>query len=186
MKKSHREYAKAKVGTKDLFDTFIQDREDAVNFIYIKLRSWLEKKKQLWITIEQHVGDYNELDEDSRMFARKLLATSPIYQEVLECDKQIKRLTYLWKVYTMRERGEEYTDWRELKERAKRYPISDIIDLDRAGKGRCPLHKDNHPSLKVYENNTWYCFQCHTGGDSIDLVQAKEGLSWKDAVRRLA
>lgn len=34
----------------------------------------------------------------------------------------------------------------------------------------CPLHSDNTPSLHVYDNDTWYCFQCGKGGDVIDFV----------------
>lgn len=38
------------------------------------------------------------------------------------------------------------------------------------GFNRCPFHKENEGSFKVYlESNSYYCFGCHAGGDIIQL-----------------
>ena len=39
--------------------------------------------------------------------------------------------------------------------------------------GVCPLHKDTDPSFTVYlDTNSFYCFGCHRGGDTITLFYA--------------
>jgi DNA primase len=53
--------------------------------------------------------------------------------------------------------------------------------------GLCPLHVEHRPSFTLYPaTNSWYCYGCHRGGDSIDLVQAlDEGMDFPQAVTRL-
>ena len=39
--------------------------------------------------------------------------------------------------------------------------------------GVCPLHKDTDPRFTVYlDTNSFYCFGCHRGGDTITLFYA--------------
>jgi DNA primase len=52
--------------------------------------------------------------------------------------------------------------------------------------GRCPFHRDEHPSLVVYpETSSFYCFGCAASGDVIDFVRRAEGVSFRDALERL-
>jgi DNA primase len=54
------------------------------------------------------------------------------------------------------------------------------------GKYRCPLHKDQHPSMQIYENNqVFVCFTCGTKGDVVNLVQAIFSINCDDAVRKI-
>ena len=51
--------------------------------------------------------------------------------------------------------------------------------------GRCPFHKDEHPSLCVYpETRSFYCFGCNAGGDVIDFVRRAEEGTKADGERR--
>lgn len=49
---------------------------------------------------------------------------------------------------------------------------------NRAGFIVCPLHDDNDPSLKVYDDAArgWSCFGCERGGTIIDLAAALAGM----------
>lgn len=63
--------------------------------------------------------------------------------------------------------------------------------LKRAGAGlvgRCPFHEEKTGSFYVSPaRQTWHCFgACGEGGDAIKLVMRAEGLTFPDAVRRLA
>ncbi len=53
----------------------------------------------------------------------------------------------------------------------------------------CPAHGDGHdrnPSLIVYKSQgRWWCFGCNSGGDGIDWLIAKRGLSFREAVEEL-
>jgi len=54
-------------------------------------------------------------------------------------------------------------------------------------KARCPLHNEKTPSFILYEDGGWFCFgQCNKGGDVFDLVEAKEHLDFRDALRVVA
>ncbi|MGL4650635.1 MAG: CHC2 zinc finger domain-containing protein, partial [Caldilineaceae bacterium] len=76
-----------------------------------------------------------------------------------------------------------------------RINIVDIVQrytpLRRAGtihKGNCPFHSERTPSFVVYEQSgTWHCFgSCSTGGDVFNFLMKKEGLTFREALERLA
>ena len=72
-------------------------------------------------------------------------------------------------------------------ERAKAYPINQILDFNREKKALCPFHNEKTPSLHYYEKtNTTYCFGgCGKSYDAIDIYQKKFDVSVKDAVNEL-
>ncbi|MCC7118382.1 MAG: DNA primase [Anaerolineales bacterium] len=66
------------------------------------------------------------------------------------------------------------------------------VKLRHAGKnytGFCPFHDNKHtPAFVVWpESGTWRCFgQCNEGGDIFKFVMKREGLDFKEALRKLA
>ncbi len=53
--------------------------------------------------------------------------------------------------------------------------------------GLCPFHNEKTPSFSV--NNTkglYYCFGCSASGDAFEFISQTEGLSFKEALERLA
>jgi len=71
-----------------------------------------------------------------------------------------------------------------------------IATIEREGftvkqKGRalwlsCPFHEDKTPSLKINpDKQTFYCFSCNSGGDSIAFIQKLHGLTFKEALNYL-
>ena len=51
----------------------------------------------------------------------------------------------------------------------------------------CPLHDDDRPSLTINtDRNVWYCFPCGIGGDGLALYQRARGITFAEAVRKLA
>lgn len=68
---------------------------------------------------------------------------------------------------------------------ARAVPLENFLEF-KGGFARCPLHEDKTPSLKLYEkNNTWWCFSCGQGTDTIDLVMKMQGVSMKEAIKVL-
>ena len=44
------------------------------------------------------------------------------------------------------------------------------VDFDARPVAKCPLHDEDTPSMRFYEEtNTFYCFGCRAGGDVIEL-----------------
>jgi DNA primase len=69
--------------------------------------------------------------------------------------------------------------------------IGDYLQLRNAGggslKGLCPFHDEKTPSFNVTPSRgLYYCFSCSEGGDVISFVQKVDGLSFAEAVERLA
>ncbi|MDD9268659.1 DNA primase [Paenibacillus sp. GCM10023248] len=76
----------------------------------------------------------------------------------------------------------------------KRHDIVDVIGrhvhLSKQGhymKGLCPFHSEKSPSFTVTpEKQIYRCFGCHAGGNLIRFVMEIEGLSFSEAVTKLA
>src|SRR5690606_2735774 len=68
--------------------------------------------------------------------------------------------------------------------------VGESVKLQRRGRshvGLCPFHKEKTPSFHVNEERgIYHCFGCGVTGDVFKFVQHVEGLSFVEAVRRLA
>ena len=68
--------------------------------------------------------------------------------------------------------------------------IGQHVHLKKAGKnysGLCPFHDEKTPSFSVAEDKQfYYCFGCKKGGNVFNFVQELEGLSFQEAVVRVA
>lgn len=60
------------------------------------------------------------------------------------------------------------------------------IEVNRAGFCACPFHAEKTPSMKVYPNDSYYCFGCGAHGDVIDFVRQYFGLSFRESMEKLA
>lgn len=50
--------------------------------------------------------------------------------------------------------------------------------------GKCPLHKDSDPSFSINpKKGVFWCHGCKTGGDIISYLQARDSITFKEAVR---
>ena len=58
--------------------------------------------------------------------------------------------------------------------------VSGYVNLRRSGRnlmGLCPFHGEKTPSFVLYpESNSFYCFGCGAGGDTITCVRKIENL----------
>jgi len=82
-----------------------------------------------------------------------------------------------------------------LDELRARLSLSDIVGRKVALKrrsgseyaGLCPFHNEKTPSFTVSDKKGFfYCFGCHEKGSAIDFVIKTEGLSFPEAVEKLA
>lgn len=68
--------------------------------------------------------------------------------------------------------------------------ISSYVSLKRRGStlvGLCPFHNEKTPSFTVYpDTQSFYCFGCGAGGDSVGFIRRIENLDYIDAVKLLA
>jgi hypothetical protein len=73
---------------------------------------------------------------------------------------------------------------KEAIERAREYPVEQLLETSGKKIVRCPFHDDKHPSASIKWNRL-HCFVCDKTWGPIDLVMEKEGLSFIEAVERL-
>jgi len=68
--------------------------------------------------------------------------------------------------------------------------VGESVKLQKRGRsfqGLCPFHKEKTPSFHVNEERGFYhCFGCGAHGDAFRFLMELEGLSFVEAVRRLA
>lgn len=68
--------------------------------------------------------------------------------------------------------------------------VSSYVSLKRRGStfvGLCPFHNEKTPSFTVYpETQSFYCFGCGAGGDTVGFIRRIENLDYIDAVKYLA
>jgi DNA primase len=80
----------------------------------------------------------------------------------------------------------------EVREKARiDEVVSSYVTLRNAGggsqKGLCPFHDEKSPSFHVTPaRQFWHCFGCGEGGDVINFLMKIDGLSFVEAVERLA
>jgi len=68
--------------------------------------------------------------------------------------------------------------------------VGNYCDLKKKGRshwGCCPFHQEKTPSFKVdADSGLYYCFGCKEGGTVFTFLQKMEGLTFPEAVERLA
>ncbi len=68
--------------------------------------------------------------------------------------------------------------------------VGESVALKKAGttfKGLCPFHGEKTPSFVVTPaRESWHCFGCGEGGDLFSFVMKRDGLSFPEALKRLA
>jgi DNA primase len=67
--------------------------------------------------------------------------------------------------------------------------VSEYVQLKKVGGryvGLCPFHAERTPSFTVSpDKQLFYCFGCHVGGNVFTFIMKLEGLTFREAVRRL-
>lgn len=80
---------------------------------------------------------------------------------------------------------------RELLPPARSFYENELGKMGRTSRGwckaLCPFHPDHHPSLSInIDSGAFHCFACgEHGGDILDFLQKRDGLSFKEAAQRL-
>ena len=68
--------------------------------------------------------------------------------------------------------------------------IGNVIQLKKHGngyKGLCPFHSENTPSFNVSNTKQFYhCFGCSASGDVIKFLREHDGLTFMEAIEKLA
>jgi len=178
------EYTYKYPGVLELIKTF----PEAKKIIPLKIKEWEKRKREI---IKEETLPYFEKcsrikDPLKKAFWKEVYGY--LADDFTETIKQLQRLKRLWALINAPEKAkiaEEHIT------RAKEVPLEELYNFrklrryGRSGTCCCPLHDDRGPSFHIYKTNTWYCFGCHKGGDTIDFIQQLHGLSFQDALNHI-
>ena len=175
-------------GPSELLDIF----PEAAKYIKNKLKDWqwfYEKEEEIKkAQLERALVRLHSLgpvkDEEFQVW----FLTQIIYELDLERIKEkMKPLESLMRILEWKKNPKKDGSIKDIDiERAKEFPITNLVTPNRGGFILCPFHHEKTPSCKIYEeNNHWHCFGCGAGGDVIDLVMQENDIDFISAVKRL-
>lgn len=72
----------------------------------------------------------------------------------------------------------------EMIERAREFPIINLVEINQIGRVKCPFHQGEHHNSSI-KNNFFYCFVCQKNSDSIGLYRQIHRASFKEAILSL-
>ena len=122
----------------------------------------------------QEFKSMEDVRED--MAKRRSLYKSTYFHEAYIKDKEVKTTKFI-----------PDKKIKDKLQRAKQYPLTELISFNAQGKACCPLHNEKTPSLHYYEkSNTAYCFGCGKTVDSIEAYKLKNNCSFTEAVDALS
>ncbi len=109
---------------------------------------------------------------------------TPFHVDIaLDWVKKELSLEYEWS--DRQSSREKYKGDRTDVEKARTYPIRDLIKVNRQHKAVCLFHTDKDPSMHVYKDNHAYCFVCNKRADAINIYMALNNCSFKEALKAL-
>ena len=162
-----------------IFNTF----EEAKSVFDEKINSLVREKTcldhQVYPIIDQCAND---------PVMKEFLVMNPTYVEWKRIVDEIKRVNIAY-LKEKRDFGINVPQGDIDVEGARNKPIEEVISHYvpiKRGFCACPIHQEKTPSLKIYrDTNSWYCFGCHAGGDTIAFVMAVEQCDFVEAVKMI-
>lgn len=109
-------------------------------------------------------------------------------KKIDELQEEIKLLTYQKRFLVGGKKTEDSYRGasREMIERARAFPIDQLVKVRKDGKLECIKHSERTPSMHHYKKgNNLYCFSCGVRMDSIDVVMETRKVGFVEAVKIL-
>jgi len=181
-------YQAIRVTDKELLNIF----PEAKKIIPEKIKEWETQRDVMTQIIKTRMLliKYTIIDEFSQWFWREWLKLNE-GQKLLEIDGHIARLKRLLFI-TKGRKTKGVTQ--EKIDQALTVPIAEVAknqlkQLRNCGSravALCPFHEEKTPSFTIYkETNSFFCFGCQQGGNSINFIRQFYGLDFVQAVRML-
>ena len=114
-------------------------------------------------------------DVETELYNRRVAS---LIREKMKLERELRGL------FRTKAHGPKTGVTKEAIERAREYPVEQLLETSGKKIVRCPFHDDTHPSASIKWNRL-HCFVCDKSWGPIDLLMEKEGLSFVEAVGRL-
>ena len=101
-----------------------------------------------------------------------------------QLSKEIRKIK--WALNQEKEMGGENRISDDMIQRARDYPLDQLIEFNRARKALCVFHNEKNPSMSLNpKTNRIKCFACGINLDPIGYVMETQKISFIDAVKYL-
>lgn len=169
-----------------------RDRYDEVRKVKQSLREWRESEEMREFAKEARL---RYLKEQERLVLEMFRDNKTRYVEVMRTDPEsfeigfllreakylVKRLESIKKEREARESNRKDEVTPEMVDRAREYPIEQIVKLERNGRAKCVFHAGEDGNMDIRKNFA-HCYVCGTHGDPIDVYKAVYGVGFREAV----
>jgi len=157
-----------------------------------KIKDWEAERVKATAVVKDKLKSINQHSPPQDHWFWKAVVKCLYMPAVMTAKRQLARLNRLKNLASDKPMSKNWITQTDI-EIARTTPIADLVSqftkLRKTGKtfiGLCPLHQERTPSFTVYlESNSWHCYGCGIGGDTINLVRELQGLSFLEAVRYL-
>jgi hypothetical protein len=149
----------------------------------IRLLSLYEQLLEAKDDLKDRYRRYEESYAADHPYVERAFIASFIPDDERRIEKLQQQLRAILAVAEGKDRRDLITP--EMIERAREHPIERIIKAEgRRGNVLCIAHDEKHPSMSL-KGNKARCFACGYYGDSIDVYQKINQVSFLEAVRAL-
>jgi len=147
----------------------------------VLVQIWKEKQEEKERLVEAMGGSWVSQAREDLDAVKKRFFVFCMQYELKRLESDLWSLSAILGYNTGAEKMEQKI------QQAKQVPLTLLFGVDSWKNPLCcPIHQERTPSLRLYEKtNTWHCFGCHKGRDSIDLLVQRDGLSFVEAVSQL-
>lgn len=147
---------------------------------WLRCDSLLEQLRDVDDQLFEEVLDYEKCNDSPFAQAMIVQRIEKLIQVTEKLEREFDYLVYKgqpnWK-------PNENIITPDMVERAKDYPIENLIDT-RRGFALCCFHQDKNPSMYI-KNNFAHCFSCGKTADTIDVYRQLYGATFPEAVKAL-
>lgn len=186
-----------------LTDDEVNEKRDE----YQKALEYYDRERKDWLKTQDFRADFEDVDVDEyrirqlrHEYKEAQDSFNELCREYAEMLKLEPKMTHYWHIICIQQeeanmkkilrevrmlqgKKEDFDEYTIAK--AREYPISDIVKVNKAGMASCPFHEDKKPSMDT-RKNFFHCYSCGESGDVIALVMKMEHLNFIQAINRLS
>lgn len=169
-----------------------RERYDEVRKVKQSLREWRESPEMAEFAKEARL---RYLKEQEKMVLKLFRDNKARYVELMRDDPEnievgflvdeakrfVKQLESFKKEREARESNRKDEITPEMVDRAREYPIEQIVPKERNGRAKCVFHAGEDGNMDIRKNFA-HCYVCGAHGDPIDVYKAVHGVGFREAV----
>lgn len=141
--------------------------------------SWIKFKTNK--DLETNPAENRWADDLIKDYGRR--ETKCIEKEIRHTHEQIALLRRIGNK-KVQEKERKIVITEAMIQKAKEYPLDQLIQVNKQGFAKCIWHNDKNPSM-FCKKNFANCFSCNNSGDTIAVLRQRDKIGFREAVLKL-